>query len=172
MLFDYRKSRRAIAIAVLLMEVMMPVAMAEEDHDEEGSKYVSTVTNAKWKAECGACHVNYPPDLLPAESWRALMSGLDKHFGSDASLDAATAREISGFLEQNAGGEKFASQMFVSRGKPVLRITETRWFRNKHDEVSKRDWGNPKVKSPANCSACHTQAESGNYSEHSVRIPN
>ncbi len=35
------------------------------------------------------------------------MSGLDKHFGSDASLDAATAREISGFLEQNAGGEKF-----------------------------------------------------------------
>jgi Dihaem cytochrome c len=116
--------------------------------------------------------VAYPPNLLPAESWRALMSGLDKHFGSDASLDAATAREISSFLEQNAGGEKFASQMFVSRGKPQLRITETRWFRNKHDEVSQRDWDNPKVKSPANCTACHAQAESGNYSEHSVRIPN
>ncbi len=172
MLFDYRKSRRTIAIAVLLMEVMMPVAMAEDDHDEGGSKYVSTVTNAKWKAECGACHVAYPPNLLPAESWRALMSGLDKHFGSDASLDAATAREIGNFLEQNAGGEKFASQMFVSRGKPQLRITETRWFRNKHDEVSQRDWDNPKVKSPANCTACHTQAENGDYSERNVRIPN
>jgi hypothetical protein len=167
MLFDYRKSRRAIAIAVLLMEVMMPVAMAEEDHDEEGSKYVSTVTNAKWKAECGACHVNYPPDLLPAESWRALMSGLDKHFGSDASLDAATASEISGFLEQHAG-----SEIFSTWGQPVLRITETRWFRNKHDEVSQRDWDNPRVKSPANCTACHAQAERGDFNEDSVRIPN
>jgi cytochrome c553 len=167
MLFDYRKSRRAIAIAVLLMEVMMPVAMAEEDHDEEGSKYVFTATNAKWKAECGACHVAYPPNLLPAESWRALMSGLDKHFGSDASLDAPAAREITDYLVQNAGGKKFASW-----GKPQLRITETRWFRHEHDEVSQRDWDNPKVKSPANCTACHGQAENGDYSEHNVRIPN
>jgi nitrate/TMAO reductase-like tetraheme cytochrome c subunit len=172
MLLNYRKFSLTLTVAALLAEVMMPVAMAEEDHDEEGSKYVFTATNAKWKAECGACHVAYPPNLLPAESWRALMSGLDKHFGSDASLDAATAREISSFLEQNAGGGKFASQMSVSRSKPVLRITETRWFRNKHDEVSQRDWDNPKVKSPANCTACHGQAESGNYSEHSVRIPN
>jgi nitrate/TMAO reductase-like tetraheme cytochrome c subunit len=167
MLLNYRKFSLTLTVAALLAEVMMPVAMAEEDHDEERSKYVFTATNAKWKAECGACHVAYPPNLLPAESWRALMSGLDKHFGSDASLDAATAREISSFLEQNAGGEKFASWR-----KPQLRITETRWFRNKHDEVSQRDWDNPKVKSPANCTACHTQAESGNYSEHSVRIPN
>jgi nitrate/TMAO reductase-like tetraheme cytochrome c subunit len=167
MLFNYRKFSLTLTVAALLAEVMMPVAMAEEDHDKERSKYVSTVTNAKWKDECGACHVAYPPNLLPAESWRALMSGLDKHFGSDASLDAASAREIGNFLEQNAGGGKF-----VSRGKPVLRITETRWFRHEHDEVSQRDWDNPKVKSPANCTACHTQAENGNYSEHSVRIPN
>lgn len=172
MLFNYRKFSLTLTVAALLAEIMMPVAMAEEDHDEEGSKYVSTATNAKWKNECGACHVAYPPNLLPAESWRALMSGLDKHFGSDASLDAASAREIGNFLEQNAGSEKFASQMFVSRGKPQLRITETRWFRNKHDEVSQRDWDNPKVKSPANCTACHTQAENGDYSERNVRIPN
>jgi hypothetical protein len=100
------------------------------------------------------------------------MSGLDKHFGSDASLDAATASEISGFLEQNAGSEIFASQIFISRDKPVLRITETRWFRNKHDEVSQRDWDNPRVKSPANCTACHAQAERGDFNEDSVRIPN
>jgi hypothetical protein len=166
MLLDYRKYSRAFAVVVLLMEVMMPVAMAEDD-DEGSGKYMVTATNAKWKNECSACHVAYPPNLLPAESWRALMSGLDKHFGSDASLDAVSAREIGNFLEQNAGGAKFASW-----GKPVLRITETRWFRNKHDEVSQRDWNNPKVKSPANCTACHTRAESGNYSEHDVTIPN
>ncbi len=172
MLSNNRKFLRTIAIAAVLMEVMMPVAMAEQDDGERSNKYMTTAANAKWKAECGACHVNYPPNLLPAKSWRVLMSGLDKHFGSDASLDAATAREISGFLEQNAGSEMFASQMFVSRGKPVLRITETRWFRNKHDEVSQRDWDSPKVKSPANCTACHAQAERGDFNEDNVRIPN
>ena len=60
-------------------------------------------TNPTWQAECSTCHVAYPPRLLPRESWRAVMSGLDKHFGSDASLDPATAREIGTFLDQNAG---------------------------------------------------------------------
>jgi nitrate/TMAO reductase-like tetraheme cytochrome c subunit len=171
MLSNNRKFLRTISVAALLMEVMMPVAMADQDDREHSNKYMTTATTAKWKEECGACHVKYPPNLLPAKSWRALMSGLDKHFGSDASLDAATASEISGFLEQNAGSENFASQMFASWGKPVLRITETRWFRNKHDEVSQRDWDNPKVKSPSNCTACHAQAERGDFNEDSVRIP-
>ena len=26
---------------------------------------------AAWKKECGACHLPYPPQLLPARSWRA-----------------------------------------------------------------------------------------------------
>jgi nitrate/TMAO reductase-like tetraheme cytochrome c subunit len=94
------------------------------------------------------------------------MSGLDKHFGSDASLDTAAAKEIVTFLEKNAGSNRHAPS-----GKPLLRITETRWFVREHDEVSDRTWKNPKVKSAANCAACHTQAESGNYSEHGIRIP-
>ncbi len=163
MLFDYRKFSRMFTVAVLLMNAMIPAAMADDDDED---KYMPRVTNAKWKSECGACHIAYPPGLLPAESWRVMMSGLDKHFGSDASLDAPDAREITDFLVQNAGGKKFALW-----GKPVLRITETRWFRKKHDEVSQRDWDNPRVKSPANCSACHTGAERGNFSEDDVRIP-
>jgi hypothetical protein len=94
------------------------------------------------------------------------MSGLDKHFGSDASLDAASTREIGAFLDKNAGSNRHASS-----GKPVLRITETRWFVREHDEVSDRTWKNPKVKSAANCAACHTGAEKGNYGEHDIRIP-
>jgi nitrate/TMAO reductase-like tetraheme cytochrome c subunit len=94
------------------------------------------------------------------------MSGLDKHFGTDASLDAATAAEILLFLENNASQRKPDLAQ-----KPQLRITETRWFISKHDEVSGRTWKNPKVKSAANCAACHTQAESGDYSERNIRIP-
>ena len=43
-------------------------------------------TNAAWKAECGSCHAAYPPGLLPAPSWRAVMAGLDRHFGTDATI--------------------------------------------------------------------------------------
>lgn len=151
----------AIAVAALLTGAMMPFAHADDDDDER----MPTARNALWQTECGACHVAYPPRLLPAESWRTLMSGLERHFGSDASLPPAARQEIGAFLEKNAGSNRQAA------GQPILRITETRWFKREHDEVPDRTWKNPKVKSPANCAACHTQAESGNYSEHGIRIP-
>jgi nitrate/TMAO reductase-like tetraheme cytochrome c subunit len=164
MLPDYRNAFRLFAAVVLLTGGMMSVAHAEHDDDDE--EHMPAVKNALWQTECGSCHVAFPPRLLPAESWRAMMSGLDKHFGSDASLDTAAAKEIGTFLEKNAGSNRHATS-----GKPLLRITETRWFVREHDEVSDRTWKNPKVKSAANCAACHTQAESGNYSEHGIRIP-
>ncbi len=41
------------------------------------------------KQESPACHTAYPPGLLPAASWRRIMGGLDRHYGSDASLEPA-----------------------------------------------------------------------------------
>jgi cytochrome c553 len=162
MLLDHLKYFRIFAIVLLLAAGTTSVAHAEDDDDE----HMPAVNNAMWQTECGSCHVAFPPRLLPAESWRSVMSGLDKHFGSDASLDPATAKEISAFLDKNAGSNQHATA-----GKPLLRITETRWFVREHDEVSGRTWKNPKVKSAANCAACHTEAESGNYSEHGIKIP-
>jgi hypothetical protein len=116
-------------------------------------------------AECGSCHIAYPPALLPASSWRVLMAGLDKHFGTDASLDSQTAAAITAFLEQNAGRERGSS------GQPVLRISASRWFVHEHDEVPAAVWKSPKVKSPSNCAACHSNAEQGDFSERGVHIP-
>ena len=125
-----------------------------------------SATNEKWKAECGSCHLAYPPNLLPAPAWRRLMAGLDKHFGTDASIDARSAAEIGAFLENNAGQGK-------RRGSDsgTLRISETPWFRRKHDEVAASTWKNPKVQTAANCTACHAGAERGDFDEHAVRIP-
>lgn len=147
---------------MLLMAAATSVAYADDDDDD----YKFNVNNAKWKSECGACHVAYPPGLLPAESWRAIMSGLARHFGSDASLDAASADEITAFLEKNADARKHKLS-----DKPLLRITETRWFKSEHSEVAARHWKNPKVKSRANCGACHTTADSGDFSEDNVKVP-
>ena len=122
--------------------------------------------NVAWKAECGSCHLAYSPELLPESTWRKIMAGLDKHFGTDASLDAATAAQIGAFLERNAGRDRRRTNDTGS-----LRITETRWFQHKHDEVSASAWNSPRIKSAANCSACHGGAERGNFDEHAVRIP-
>jgi hypothetical protein len=122
--------------------------------------------NPTVKAECGSCHIAYPPSLLPASSWRALMAGLDKHFGTDASLDPQTSATITASLVQNAGRERSWS------AQPMLRISATRWFVHEHDEVPGSVWKSPQVKSPSNCGACHSNAEQGDFSEHNVRIPN
>lgn len=125
----------------------------------------SSANDKSWQAECGSCHVAYPPNLLPAPAWRRLMAGLDRHFGSNASIDARSAAEIGAFLENNAGLGKRGSD------SGTLRISETPWFRRKHDEVVASTWKNPKVKTAANCSACHAGAERGDFNEHAVRIP-
>jgi nitrate/TMAO reductase-like tetraheme cytochrome c subunit len=162
MLFDYKKFPPMLFAGMLAMVAMMSVAHVSnaraDDDDDEDSGHRPTIVDAKWSAECSACHVAYPARYLPAESWRAIMSGLD------ASLDPSTTKEITAYLEKNASRGKVS-------GKPVLRITETRWFRSEHREVAARHWKSPKVKSPSNCGACHTTADKGDFSERHVRIP-
>lgn len=136
-------------------------AVAEDDDDNR--RYAAS--HPAWKAECGGCHVVYPPQMLPARSWRALMSGLDNHFGTDASLDPQRATDIRAFLERNAGRER------IPAAQPVLRITETSWFVREHDEVPARAWKSATVKSPSNCGACHVNADQGSYGEGSLRLP-
>jgi len=134
------------------------------DDASAGTKGFSA-TNATWKAECGSCHPAYPPGLLPAPAWRRMMTGLDKHFGTDAGIDARTAAEIGAFLETNAGQGKRGGD------SGTLRVSETPWFRRKHDEVAASTWKNPKVRTAANCTACHAGAERADFDEHAVRIP-
>lgn len=129
---------------------------------------VFDTSNATYRSECGSCHIAYPPQLLPRESWQALMAGLPTHFGSDASVDAKTAKQVESYLVANASRKGSAS----TGAKPPLRITETRWFQHEHDEVPGRVWKSTAVKSPSNCGACHPGAERGDFSEHAVRVPN
>lgn len=164
MLKKYSYIFRIFTLVALFAGVTVSAARA--DAEENGKGRMAVAMNAKWKEECGGCHIAYLPRFLPAQSWRALMSGLDKHFGSDASVDAAAVQEITAFLEKNAD-----QRSRQSNGKVILRISETRWFKSEHGEVSSREWKNPLVKSPANCAACHRQAELGDFSERNVKIP-
>ncbi len=126
--------------------------------------------NPLYVEECGACHLAYPPQLLDAGSWLHVMNGLDKHFGTDASLDDRRRGAIADFLGKNAGGRK-TGVTADARGRPLLRISDTAYFQRKHREVDAGIWKRASIKSPANCAACHIDAAAGDYSERSIRIP-
>ena len=118
--------------------------------------------------ECASCHMAYPPGLLPAASWQRLMGRLNQHYGSDASLDAATVQQLSTWLQTHAGTYKRAR---AEEPPPEDRITRSAWFERKHREVEPAVWKRAAVGSPANCMACHTRADQGDFDDDRVRIP-
>ncbi len=124
--------------------------------------------NPLYRAECGACHVAFPPSLLPAEAWRAQMASLPRHYGTDASLDPKAANAIAAYLEQHAGRDRGT---VVTATEPP-RITTSAWFLKEHRKVSPSGWTSISVKSASNCGACHAGAAQGDFDERSVRIPN
>lgn len=121
---------------------------------------------AKYQQECSACHIAYPAGMLPATSWVRVMGSLGKHFGTDASLDAASVAEISGWLKPRAG-----TLRRVSENPPQDRITLSPWFVREHDEVASPVWKRASVGSAANCAACHVGAAKGNFNERDVQVP-
>ena len=124
-------------------------------------------SSPEYRDECGSCHIAFPPQMLDAASWRALMDGLNKHFGSDASVDDKRRLAIADFLQQNAARRSTQN----AKGKPLLRISETAHFVKEHREIDAATWRRPSIKTAANCGACHKQAAAGDFGEHSIAIP-
>lgn len=155
------RPRAALAVALVLL-----AASSAGRADGDGRRASRPPPLPAYEKECGACHVAFPVGLLPASSWQHLMANLPRHYGTDASLDAATANTIGVWLTANAGSGKRAGE-----APPEDRITRGRWFVREHREIDAATWQRPAVKSPANCVACHRGAEQGNYSEHDIRIP-
>jgi nitrate/TMAO reductase-like tetraheme cytochrome c subunit len=153
-----KKNLFSLACVAVLTISTVGVACAERGY--------AVAPNVKHQQECSSCHVAYPPGLLPAASWARVMNNLGKHYGTDASLDAASTQEISHWLQANAGGDKRAREE-----PPQDRISKANWFVRQHDEVSAATWKRASIGSPANCSACHADAAKGDFNEHKVRIP-
>ena len=158
-MFDDRRRRWFDGIAW----TAAAVALALLVDAVEAGEHRYPVDNAVYKAECGSCHVAYPPALLGAGTWREIMRGLDRHFGTDAALGDSAHAQVRAYLEAGAGGPR--------REVRTLRISDAAWFRKEHGEVNAAAWQSAAVKSPANCGACHRQADAGNYGERSLRVP-
>ena len=158
----------------------------DDDDDEHGERRNSaskqldnSPVRQLYVDECAACHMAYPAGFLPERSWQKMMGSLDDHFGENAELDATTQQAITQYLVDNAA-EKSSNRRArkflrsVSDNATPLRITELRYFKQKHDEVPGRMvTGNPDVGSFSQCQACHgDRAEQGYFDDDSVNIPN
>jgi len=111
-----------------------------------------------YERECGACHLAYPPELLPAASWRRLVDSLDRHFGTDASLDEPSRAAISAWLQKHASSDAKAA-------KPPERITLAGWFMREHAQVVLPASPAGGRGSMSDCAACHPAAAQGRFED-------
>lgn len=126
--------------------------------------------------ECGSCHMSFPPNALPAASWRTMMAQLQDHFGDDASIGEPERKEIEDFLVGNSAEHSLeeASIKFlrsIGNSAPPSRITEIRYWIEKHRSVRQDIYRRETVKSRINCVACHKWAEYGSFEDSDIKIP-
>ncbi|GAB4345278.1 MAG: hypothetical protein Kow006_02300 [Gammaproteobacteria bacterium] len=130
-----------------------------------------------WEEECGACHLAFTPGMLPARSWKKMMSNLKNHFGDDAAIGPTMTREITEFLVANAADNPGATEVMkrIARSIPPtqtpLRITETPLFHYYHDEIPESIWQRESIGLRSNCAACHQRAAEGRYLQREIEIP-
>lgn len=121
-------------------------------------------------AECGSCHVAYPPALLSAADWATTMQNLDRHFGSDASLDPEVHKAIAAILQAQA-----STRSKHTAGGTAPRLTATLWFQKEHRaEKLRRHQAQPAPATPqstplAQCNTCHARADQGDFGENSLK---
>lgn len=127
---------------------------------------VAPADNKLYQKECASCHFGFQPALLNKESWEKVMGNLSDHFGTDASLGKVETQELLTYLVSNAGSGK------MTANNDTMQITKSPYFIKEHRKIAPKLIEQKEVGSLANCMACHTSADKGNYSERNIVIPN
>jgi len=128
--------------------------------------------------ECGSCHFPYSPGLLPARSWVRQLDRMDKHFGENVTLAPNVRAQVQDYLAKNAADVSpyEGSKTFMERipaSQTPYRFSEVLLFRQMHTVVWEVIHTKPKVKvkTLANCNACHTKAAEGSFGLDEMYIP-
>jgi nitrate/TMAO reductase-like tetraheme cytochrome c subunit len=154
------KKLQLVSVLGAVLLVVTSIAAKADDYER-----MRPVTDPVVIKECGSCHMVYQPGFLPASSWTKMMADLKNHFGENATLDPAVAKQIEKYLTAHAarGGKGWKT----ASGEPLLRISETRWFKHEHGKriSSPKYLKRYKAKSIAQCNACHRGADKGYYED-------
>ena len=185
-------ARTASACLACAVAAFPSLALAQE---HRGARSVPLLP--AYQQECSSCHVAYQPWMLPAGSWQRIVNNLERHFGTDASLDDATVKQLEQWLTAQAGpafsapqdaralsmkvppaDDDRSSAWFAIKEyetetghPPEDRITRSAWFWRVHRKISAAAWRQLGTRSMSSCEACHTTADQGDFDERNVRIP-
>ncbi len=132
--------------------------------------------NELWNEECGACHLAFHPNLLPARSWQRLFEQQADHFQEDLMLDEATFNELTNYALMNSAEEKKTEAAWkidrtVKKSETPLQITALVYWKDKHSDIADETWQREKIQSKTNCGACHYDAELSTFQDSAMRIP-
>jgi mono/diheme cytochrome c family protein len=153
---------------VFAVSTLLFAASSYADGSNKSDKYGPVATMpAIVKSECASCHMVYPPGLLVSKNWQRILSNLDKHYSTDASVSPQDLALIEPYFLNNAS--KRPERHISTTDLP--RLTTTPWFERKHGKLPKGVFTHAAIKSPTNCAACHTQAEKGGFSENQIKVP-
>ena len=161
----------APAAAVSVVLGLLPASPA---HGASGTVLVPS--DGAYLKECGACHMPFSPQLLPAASWRRVMGRLDDHFGESAKLDAPTQQKITEYLAANsadraANSESRAIMASLHADEVPLRITQVPYIAGLHAAVLDPIWnGYPRPKTLTECGVCHNAIQFGDFRAKSFTV--
>jgi hypothetical protein len=153
----------SLSLAGSLLTLALGFAASLPAMADEGARLGGPVPQT-YRQECATCHIAYPRQLLPIASWKHILDNLPRHFGTDASLDPVTVQALSAWLLATQRRD-------VMPQSPEDRITRSAWFVREHRSVPGATWKMPAVRSAANCAACHTRANEGDFNEHQIVLP-
>ena len=153
----------SVALSVGLYGVFM--SMTNESFDDGGALFSQ---DDIYLDECGACHLAYPPGLLPEPSWRLLLAHLDDHFGDNAELGEDERLHLEKYLRDEAlqyGKPTTMSRMLRNLpDDPFIRITELPNFILDHQTSVVNINAETTVGSGlGDCEVCHTNALQGRF---------
>ena len=99
--------------------------------------------------------------MQTSDKHEKIMANLENHFGDDASIDDETNKKILEFLRQNSA-EKSSSKWAIKFAKnDDIAITSSPFWQKAHESLDKEVFKREKIKSKANCAACHENIEKG-----------
>ncbi len=156
----------ALAVALVAASTVLATARAHEDRHEPRRERggAGPPIDPIYAKECGACHLPYPPGLLPAASWRRILGNLSDHFGDVADLEPEVRSGLERWLVARAARPNGAAAA-------PPRITASPWFVHEHREVPPGVAARPAIGSFANCGACHPGAGRWDFDDDRVNIP-
>lgn len=138
-------------------------------HEEKIKKESLSRLPKEYVKECTSCHSLYPTSYLSKESWSKVFNNLDRHFGTDASLDDSVTQTLKEYVVNNAGPDKNSKFSRASSAEEGIEITKTKAWKKKHEDVPKELF-KQKNSRASNCVACHKDANCGIIRAENIRI--